>query len=256
VPIALPQQQSANSQVLANQTAVITGASSGIGSAIAAALAREGVRVYLVARRQEALQEVAGSILEAYPGAQIRSCQADLREQADIERLHSQLLKEAGFLDILIHGASVYLRGALNEVTVEDFDQLYQSNLRAPLLLVKILVPMLEARKGQIVFLNSSTGLRAKAEVGLFAATQHALRALATALRDEVNAREIRVLDMYLGRTATPRIRTLFQNEGRAYRPELLMQPEDVAEMVVASLRLPRTAEVTEIHMRPMRKSY
>jgi NADP-dependent 3-hydroxy acid dehydrogenase YdfG len=63
-------------------------------------------------------------------------------------------------------------------------------------------------------------------------------------------------LSVFPGRTATPRIEKLFGKEGRAYKPELLMQPEDVAEMVTHSLRLPRTAEVTDIGIRPMQKSY
>jgi NADP-dependent 3-hydroxy acid dehydrogenase YdfG len=66
----------------------------------------------------------------------------------------------------------------------------------------------------------------------------------------------IRVLSVYPGRTATPRIAELFEKEARTYQPDLLMQPEDIAEMVTHSLRLPRTAEVTDIRIRPMQKSY
>jgi NADP-dependent 3-hydroxy acid dehydrogenase YdfG len=65
----------------------------------------------------------------------------------------------------------------------------------------------------------------------------------------------VRVLSLYLGRTATPRQASIFAAEGRPYQPERLLQPEDVAAMVVASISLPRTAEVTEISIRPMMKS-
>jgi len=75
-------------------------------------------------------------------------------------------------------------------------------------------------------------------------------------LREEVNSDGIRVLSVYPGRTATPRVAKLFEKEGRAYQPDLLVQPEDIAEMVTHSLRLPRTAEVTDISIRPMQKSY
>ncbi len=71
-----------------------------------------------------------------------------------------------------------------------------------------------------------------------------------------MNADGIRVLSIFPGRTATPRMEILFAKEGRAYKPELLLQPEDVAEMVTHALRLPRTAEVTDISIRPMQKSY
>ncbi|PYT95834.1 MAG: hypothetical protein DMG36_01615 [Acidobacteria bacterium] len=87
-------------------------------------------------------------------------------------------------------------------------------------------------------------------------ATQNAFRSTADSLRDEVNADGIRVVSIFPGRTATPRMEKLFAKEGRAPKPELLRQPEDVAEMVTHSLRLPRTAEVTDINIRPMQKSY
>jgi NADP-dependent 3-hydroxy acid dehydrogenase YdfG len=109
---------------------------------------------------------------------------------------------------------------------------------------------------GQVVFINSSAGLRSAAGNGQFSATQHAFRSIADSLRDEVNADGIRVLSVYPGRTATPRMEKYYQKESRDYRPELLMQPEDIAEMVTHSLRLPRTAEVTDMSIRPMQKSY
>ncbi len=118
------------------------------------------------------------------------------------------------------------------------------------------MLPLLRKSQGQIVFINSSAGLRSAAATGQFSATQHAFRSIADSLRDEVNADGIRVLSVYPGRTATPRIAKLFEKEGRAYQPDLLMQAEDVAEMVTHSLRLPRTAEVTDITIRPMQKSY
>jgi NADP-dependent 3-hydroxy acid dehydrogenase YdfG len=122
--------------------------------------------------------------------------------------------------------------------------------------MIQTMLPLLRKSKGQIVFINSSAGLRSPATTGQFSATQHAFRSIADSLREEVNADGIRVLSVFPGRTATPRIAKLFEKEGRAYQPDLLMQPEDVAEMVTHSLRLPRTAEVTDIRIRPMQKSY
>ena len=128
--------------------------------------------------------------------------------------------------------------------------------MRAPYLLTQRLLPLLEVTPGQIVFVNSSAGLSARPGVGQFAATQHAVRAMTDALRAEINPRGIRVLSVFPGRTATPRQARLHERDGRAYQPELLMQPEDVASMIASALRLPRTAEVTDISMRPLLKSY
>src|ERR1700741_1963961 len=122
---------------------------------------------------------------------------------------------------------------------------MYRSNVRGHYALTQALLDLLRKQKGQVVFINSSAGLRSPATVGQFSATQHAFRAMADSLRDEVNSDGVRVLSVYPGRTATPRMAALFANEGRPYRPELLMQPEDIAVMVSQALSLPRTAEVT-----------
>jgi NADP-dependent 3-hydroxy acid dehydrogenase YdfG len=82
------------------------------------------------------------------------------------------------------------------------------------------------------------------------------MKAIADSLRDEVNADGIRVLNVFPGRTATPRTERLFQEEGVTYRPELLMQPDDVATIVLHALNMPRSVEVTEIALRPLYKSY
>jgi NADP-dependent 3-hydroxy acid dehydrogenase YdfG len=114
----------------------------------------------------------------------------------------------------------------------------------------------LTAARGQIVFINSSVGLSAKrAEIGQYAATKHALKAIADTLREELNPKGIRVLSVYLGRTATPMQKALCHEERKAYHPEMLLQPEDVASVIVHALTLARTAEVTDISIRPMQKS-
>ena len=125
-----------------------------------------------------------------------------------------------------------------------------------PFELTQALLPLLKSRSGQIVFINSSQGLTARANTGAYAATQHALKALADSLRQEVNADSIRVVSLFLGRTATARMKALYQTEGRKYEPELLLQAEDIAQVVMASLQLPRTAEITDVAIRPFRKTY
>jgi NADP-dependent 3-hydroxy acid dehydrogenase YdfG len=85
--------------------------------------------------------------------------------------------------------------------------------------------------------------------------TKHALKALADGLRHEVNAEGVRVLSVYMGRTATPMQREVHVSEGVDYRPLELLQPDDVAEAILSALTLPRTAEVTDIYVRPMRKT-
>jgi NADP-dependent 3-hydroxy acid dehydrogenase YdfG len=123
-------------------------------------------------------------------------------------------------------------------------------------MLTQKLLPLLKKPRGQIVFINSSLGLNARANAGHYSATQHAFKALADSLRDEVNGDDVRVLSIFLGRTATPLMQALYAKEGRPYQPELLLQPADVASVVLNTLTLPWTAEVTSIIIRPMQKSY
>ena len=104
------------------------------------------------------------------------------------------------------------------------------------------------------MFVNSSAAIGARPGIGQYSATQHARSALADTLRAEVNADGIRVLSVYPGRTATRMQERIFRAEQRRYEPERLLQPGDIAEVVVGSLALPRSAEVTALHIRPMEK--
>lgn len=239
---------------LRSHVAVVTGASSGIGKAIALALAQRGAEVCLVARRREALQAVANEAQGN--GTPTHVYCTDLTSDADIDSLRQQVESGPGRVDILVLCGGAISHGRLESAPLAEFDLMYRSNLRGHYALTQALLPFLRKQHGQIVFINSSAGLRSPATVGQFSATQHGLRAVADSLRDEVNVDGVRVLSVFPGRTATPRMAALFQTEGRQYRPELLMQPEDVASVVVHTLSLPRTAEVTDISMRPLLKSY
>ena len=89
------------------------------------------------------------------------------------------------------------------------------------------------------MFINSSQALRAAAGLGQYAATKHAMKAVADSLRDEVNANGVRVMSLFLGRTASERLRAIFAAEGRLYPPERLVQPADVADVVLSAAAPP-----------------
>jgi NAD(P)-dependent dehydrogenase (short-subunit alcohol dehydrogenase family) len=233
-----------------DQVAVVTGASSGVGRAIVRALALRGASVCAVGRNPTSLADVADAGPEG--GGCIRAYRADLEVDLDIRALVARLERDAPHIDVLVHSAGVIAVGRVEEASAEDFDRHYRINVRAPYLLTQALLPRLRARQGQIVFINSSAGMTAKAIVSQYAATKHALRAVADSLRDEVNADGIRVLSVFLGRTATPMMAAVHQIERQTYRPERLVQPEDVAAVVLSILQLPRTAEVTDVSIRPL----
>src|SRR5262249_39921193 len=166
-----------------------------------------------------------------------------------------QLKRDLPHVDILIQSAGVHFAGSIEHASLTDFDRLYQTNVRAPYVLTQALLPLLKERRGQVVFINSSSGIAAKPMTAQYDSTKHALKAIADSLRGEVNAHGIRVLSVYLGRTASEMQEKIFRMEARPYHPELLLQPADVAFVILNALTLPRTAEVTDIHIRPMIKS-
>jgi NAD(P)-dependent dehydrogenase (short-subunit alcohol dehydrogenase family) len=236
------------------RVALVTGASRGIGRAVALALAREGARLALGGRNARALAATAADA-EAAGSAEVRTYTADLASGPAVESMCAQLGRDFDGLDVLVHSAAVIATGAHDASSIDDFDRQYSTNVRAPYLLTQRLLPHLRARRGQVVFVNSTAALRTSAGAGQYAATKQALRAIADTLREEVNRDGVRVLTMFLGRTATPMQQALHQAEGKCYHAERLIQPEDVAGVMLALLKLPATAEVTDVVMRPMMKA-
>src|SRR5262245_55059967 len=234
--------------------AVITGASSGIGRAIATAFAATGGSVCLVGRDLGRLQTVAK--VASSTAREVLIHETDLNVDGAIEDLAQRLEREFSVVDVLIHCAGVFSTGSIGKTPVQQLDILYRTNVRLPFALTQALLPLLKSQQGQIVFINSSQGLQASGNAALYAATKHALKALADSLRQEVNAEGIRVLSIFPGRTATLGMKALCELEGWPYRPELLLQAEDIAQVVLNALLMPRTAEVTNVEIRPFIKSY
>jgi short-subunit dehydrogenase len=231
-----------------HRTAVITGASSGVGKAISLALASEGAAVRLVGRNLERLEEVAESARAK--ASSVATYVADLCIDQHTRELGASLQRDCDSIDLLIHSAGAIALGPVETAPVEDLDWQYRINVRAPYVLTQALLPMLRRSRGQIVLINSLVGHRAKAYCSQYSVTKHALKALGDSLRDEVNPDGLRVLSVFLGRTATPMQATVHQMECKAYHPELLVQPEDVAAIVLNAVALSRTSEVTEITIR------
>ncbi len=237
---------------LQGKTAVVTGATSGVGRSIAFALAREGVQVALLGRKAGTLRVVARQC--TVPGAKAIPYTIDLLKDNEVRDVKRRIMRDFGGVDILVHSAGVIIRSEMAAASLADFDWQYRCNVRAPFALTQRFLPSLSKRQGQIVFINSTVGLAAAAGVSQYSATKHALKALADSFREELNGLGIRVLSVYLGRTATPMQARLFAEEGLEYHPARLLQPSQVAETVVGALALGKEAEVTDIRIRPMLK--
>ncbi|GJL51099.1 MAG: short chain dehydrogenase [Nitrospirales bacterium] len=238
---------------LSGQIAVITGASSGIGKAIALSLAGEGLTLCLTGRSTTSLETVAALARETSP--KVLSYPVDLTDQAEFNRFIEQLKADVSHVNLFIHCAGVLTVGRIKAIDMEVLDLQYRTNVRAAYALTKEFLPLIKHGAGQIVMMNSSIWQHARAELSQYASMKYALKAFTDSLRDEVNQDGIRVLSMFLGRTATPMLAELHQQQGTQYIPEDLIQPSDVAETLLHLLMLPRSAEVTDIHIRPMKKS-
>jgi NADP-dependent 3-hydroxy acid dehydrogenase YdfG len=230
---------------LAGRVALVTGASSGIGAAIATRLCAAGADVVGIGRDKGRLTAVAEAATAAPGAGTFEPAQVDLTDDQARQSFLASLVSRHPALDVLVHSAGGYVNGSHETSSLTDLDALTQA-----------LIPPLRAARGDIVVINSSQGMNATGRTGQFAATQHAMRAVTDSLRQEVNDDGIRVCGIHLGRTATPRQEAIFAAEGRPYRPDLLVQPGDVAEVVLGVLTLGANAEITELRLRPARKSY
>lgn len=233
---------------LEDRVAVVTGASRGIGRAIALELARRGVRVHAVARDRVALAELAA----ACEGAMTHP--VDIMDSASLDDLIVQLRNESPSVDILIHCAGAITHATTSSADIADLDQMLAVNLRGAYALTQGLLPDLIKNAGDVAFINSSTTQFPRAHSGQYAATQHALIGFANSLREELNPLGVRVLTVYPGKTATALQERLHREAGEPFRPEFMLQPEDVAEVLVGAIALARRAEVTEIRIRPALK--
>jgi NADP-dependent 3-hydroxy acid dehydrogenase YdfG len=232
---------------LAAKLALVTGAGSGIGAAIAVGLSRAGFNLIALGRNREHLAQVRAACV----GRSVCMETVDLNQPMEVHHFSRRMRESLQGLDVLVHSAGVFAGGTLEQTPVDELDRAYRVNVRAPYEITRALLPALRARAGQVVFVNSSAVAAPKASGGVYCMTKTALRVMADTLRQEVSSSGVRVLSVFPGRTNTPMQHGIFASEGRAWCPEMLLQPEDIAGAVLHSLNLPATAELTDLHIRP-----
>jgi NADP-dependent 3-hydroxy acid dehydrogenase YdfG len=237
--------------LFAKRIFLVTGASGGVGGAIARRLGDNGATVWLSGRNLERLNRLA----EQVPSKRGRPIPGDLTVEHEFQEVVRQVLAGGGRLDGIVHCAATISLASFATASKEDFEKQFGINVLVPFRLTQLLLPALTSSKGLVVFINSTAGRTPLAEVGQYAATKYALRALADTLREECNAAGVRVCSVFLGSTATSMQAAVRAKQKRPYHPERLIQPDDVAQMVSGILALPQTAEVTDIIMRPTMKA-
>jgi NADP-dependent 3-hydroxy acid dehydrogenase YdfG len=243
---------------LREKVAIVTGASSGIGEAIAAALAQQGARVVLAARRTERIEALARRLGES--GTQALAMPCDVRVPQDVERLTQTTLDRWGQLDILIANAGFGYRSPIAEGDIARWKDMLDTNVYGLLLTLKYGVrPMLAQHSGHVIVTSSVAGRVVTPGGGAYCGSKFAATAIADALRMEVARDGVRVTTIEPGVVISE-----FQRVAE-YTPDILanmlkgaepLVPADIARAVIFALRQPAHVGIHELVIRPAGQTY
>jgi 3-oxoacyl-[acyl-carrier protein] reductase len=222
---------------LTHQTAIITGAGKGIGKATAIALAKEGVHLGLIARSSSDLQVLQNELIDSY-GVKVYVMTADVSVQAEVNIAVSTLIEQLGSLDILINNAGIAQFGTLLDMEPSQWERIIQVNLMGTYYVSRAVLPsMLEQNGGSIINIASTAGQLGFATGSAYCASKFAVMGLTESLLQEVRKSNIRVTALTPSTVNTE----LATNAGLKIGDEdYMMQPEDVAELITATLKLPK----------------
>jgi 3-oxoacyl-[acyl-carrier protein] reductase len=235
---------------LKNKVALVTGAGRGIGKAIAVALAQAGCRVVLSARTVAQLEAVQGEIHAR--GGQALAVPGDLTRDDDIARLVGESRRAFGAVDILINNAGWGKKATVVRAQVEDWDQTFKTNLRAPMLLARLVLPeMIQQKSGAVINIGSVSGKSGEAGSSAYAASKFGMIGFTQSLYEEVREYGIKASVILPGFVDTPMIPPV-KHLDRAK----MIRPDDVAGAVLFVLNAPPTSCPVEMTIRPQRTPY
>ena len=221
---------------LKNKNALITGAGKGIGKAIAIALAKEGVNVILVSRTQADVDQLADETNVL--GVKSLALSADVSDINSINSAVEKALAEFKHIDILINSAGIASFGKFLDLEPAAFEKIIQVNLMGTYYATRAVIPnMIERQTGDIINISSTAGLNGNALTSAYSASKFAVLGLTDSLMQEMRKHNIRVTALTPSTVATDMAKDLNLTDGN---PEKVMQSEDIAELVVAQLKLNR----------------
>jgi NAD(P)-dependent dehydrogenase (short-subunit alcohol dehydrogenase family) len=216
------------------RSAIVTGGSSGIGLAIARMLRQEGFELTLASRGGERLEAAAAEL-----GAQLVA--ADVREEADCERIVAAHVARSGALDVLVNSAGVGIGSRVEELATKHVDLQLDVNLRGLVLVTRAALPLLKASRGLIVNMSSLAGTIPSPGLSVYAAAKAAVISFTRSLNAELEADGVRATALCPGFVDTP------MAAWSGIAGERMIQPEDCAEVVRALLRLSPYARVPAV---------
>ncbi len=233
---------------LANKVAIVTGGNKGIGRAIALELARHQARLAIIGRDKNSLSKVEKEILEA--GSEVFTFAGDLTDDTVVTAFAKAVKEHFGKIDILVNNAGVGYFAPVADLKIEHWDRMFNLNVRSVFLLTQKVLP--ELRKAGEAFVVNVASLASKNAFvggGGYAATKHALLGFSRCLMLEERKNGINVLTVCPGSVKTEFFS--HHHDADEVLKKHILQPENVAQIVVQALQLPANAMVSEIDIRP-----
>lgn len=228
-------------------TALVTGATEGIGRAIAFSLGKAGYKVGVCARTRSKVDALLTDLATAGITAAGRAC--DVGDPAQVAALVAHVTDRLGAVDVLVNNAGIGVIKPFAELTLAEWDGVMATNLRSLYLVTSAVLPgMRERRRGDVVNISSLAGKRGFPGGTAYAASKHAVMGFSESLMLEVRKEGVRVVALCPGSVDTKLIhsQTLFERD-----PAKILQPEDIASAVLGVLQLPARATISELEIRP-----
>lgn len=223
---------------LTDKKAIITGGSRGLGKATAIAFAKKGINVAITGRNEERLLSVVKE-LKKY-NIQATYAVFDVSNYNEVKKGINEIITTFGTVDILVNNAGIAAFGSLNEMPVEDWTQIIQTNLMGMYYVTKEVLPyLIEKNEGDIINIASTAGLNGNATTSAYSASKFAVIGMSESLMKEVRKNNIRVCTLTPSTIASDMSLELGITDGNT---EKVLQPDDFAELIVAGLSLPRRA--------------
>jgi NADP-dependent 3-hydroxy acid dehydrogenase YdfG len=240
---------------MAEKTALVLGASGGLGRVIAPMLAEEGYALALVGRDAVKLHETRSSLGAAADDALILNC--DLTDRVQVQTMVEQVLAQMNFIDVLICAAGLNVRQrSLRSLDPADWDRVIAANLTAAFNAIHYVLPSMRTRgKGLIIQISSLAGIRANTVTGAaYSAAKFAQSALGISIGREERGRGIRSTVIYSGEVNTPLLDVRGERLGATAdegRKAMILQPQDIVDIVRLIVNLPPRAHIPELVVKP-----
>jgi 3-hydroxy acid dehydrogenase/malonic semialdehyde reductase len=235
---------------LKNKTALITGATSGIGLATARALAHQGCRLIITGRRSERLTALAEELEAMVP---VLTLNFDVRDRQRVFALLGDLPKEFSTVDILINNAgNAHGLDAIQDGDLDDWDAMIDINVKGLLYVSKAIIPaMIKRGVGHIIHIGSTAGKEVYPKGNVYCASKHAVEALNHGMRIDLNGTGVKVSAIHPGLVETKFSQVRFKGDtaraDQVYKGFTPLRPEDIAEIIVFVLGRPPHVNIADL---------